>query len=61
MSSLGTHNFIIFSSQLSEFLSLSEAAVEGYETPSLITEMHLHLQDLRVEYWYNTHIHSRGS
>lgn len=28
--------------------------MEGVEPPSLITEMHLHLQDLRFEYWYGT-------
>ena len=39
--------------QLGEFLSLTDETVEGYEPPSLITEMHLHLQDLRLEYWYS--------
>jgi autophagy-related protein 2 len=36
--------------QLGDFLSLSEQVVEGYDPPSLITEMHLHLQDLQLEY-----------
>lgn len=44
--------YLFFLLQLREFLSLMEDTVEGYEPPSLITEMHLHLQDLRLEYWY---------
>lgn len=50
------HIFITFilALQLGDFLNLSEEGVEGVEPPSLITEMHLHLQDLRFEYWYGT-------
>lgn len=43
-----------FGPQLGDFLNLSEEVMEGVEPPSLITEMHLHLQDLRFEYWYGT-------
>ena len=52
MHNLPMHAHYLPVSQLGMFLSPSEETVEGYEPPSLITEMHLHLQDFRLEYWW---------
>ena len=39
-----------FSMQLADMFDLEEEEVEGYEPPSLITELHTHLNSCSVEY-----------
>ena len=40
----------VFVLQLGNFFSLTEKEVPGYEAPSLITELHIHLEDLVMDY-----------
>ena len=42
--------FFCFVLQLGNFFSLTEKEVPGYEAPSLITELHIHLEDLVMDY-----------
>ena len=40
----------VYYAQMADFFELGEEEVEGYEAPSLITELHVHLNSCSIEY-----------